>query len=112
MASVVLNQRSLTDQLSANGASIGGSGIVSVGPVTMSSPAQAGVATIALGSATIAVALPAITADSIIVLTGRGAPDATATSFNAVLNSGIGFAITANANATAAKVVSWFVVRY
>jgi len=188
MASVVLNQRSLTDQLSANGASIGGGGITSVGPVTAngitslgpvtangitslgpvtangiitayndivgtgvggdyfyfdsqtgnltaygtitggtivavgnitaggtittSSLGQANTATIPLGSATIAVALPAITANSLVLVTGRGAPDATAISFNVVLNAGVGFSITANANTTAAKTVTWFVVRF
>jgi len=73
---------------------------------------QSGVATIALGTATIAVANTSITAGSVVMLTGVGAPDATATSFNAVLTAGTGFSITANANATAAKGVAYFIVHY
>jgi hypothetical protein len=72
--------------------------------------AQRGTATIALGSDTVAVAQPSITANSIVMVTAKGAPDATATSFNVVLNAGVGFSITANANATAAKTVDWFIV--
>lgn len=76
------------------------------------SGAQAGIATIPLGAATIAVANNAITASSIVLVSGAGAPDATALSFNVVINAGVGFNITANAAATAAKAVSFFVVRY
>jgi hypothetical protein len=74
------------------------------------SPAQRGVATIALGASTIAVPQTSITANSIVMLTGVGAPDTTATTFDAVLTAGTGFTITANANATAAKTVAWFIV--
>lgn len=76
------------------------------------SPAQAGVGVIALGTATIAVANTSVQASTIIMLTGAGVPDATATSFTPTLNPGVGFTITANANATAAKDVYYFIVRY
>ena len=78
----------------------------------MVSPAQSGIATIPLGAATIAVANTAITAGSVVMATGTGAADATATTFDVALTAGTGFAINANANATAAKQVSWFVVKY
>ena len=76
------------------------------------SPTQAGVGVIALGTATIAIANTSVLASTIIMLTGAGVPDATATSFTATLNPGVGFSITANANATAAKDVYYFIVRY
>jgi len=76
------------------------------------SPTQAGVGIIALGTATIAVPNTSVQASTIILLTGAGVPDATATSFTATLNPGVGFSITVNANATAAKDVYYFIVRY
>ena len=78
----------------------------------MTSAFQSGRATIAAAGTTIAVANTAILAGSVILLTGNGAPDATATSFNAVITAGVGFVITANAATTAAKDVNWFVARY
>ena len=73
---------------------------------------QSGVAVVPLGGATVAVANTSITASSVIMLTGLGAIDATATSFTVVLNAGVGFSVTANANATAAKSVCYFIVKY
>lgn len=78
----------------------------------LNSSAQSGAAQIPLGAATVAVANTSITAGTVIVLGPAGAPDATATSFNVVLNVGVGFSITANANATANKDVYYFIVHY
>jgi hypothetical protein len=74
------------------------------------SPVQSGVATIPLGAATVSVALTSITANAVVVVTGKGAHDTTALAFNVTITAGTGFAITSNANATAAKDVMWFVV--
>jgi hypothetical protein len=78
----------------------------------LTSGAQAGTATIPLGAATVAVANTAVGAGTIIMLSGNGAADATALYFNPVITPGTGFAINTNANATAAKAVNWFIVRY
>ena len=81
------------------------------GVVSASTYQTCGSATIALGAATVAVALPAITANSLVFLQLQAA-DATATRVIPALNAGVGFTITANANATAATGVSWWVARY
>lgn len=75
--------------------------------------ARVGTATIALGQKIIAVADTRITANSVILVWGVGAADATATAFSAdVLSAGVGFSIGANANTTAAKVVGYAVLSY
>ena len=74
---------------------------------------QAGTATIPIAAASIAVVNTNITAASLVMLQIRGAAaDATLTSVIATLSAGVGFTITGNAAATAAVVVSYFVVRY
>jgi hypothetical protein len=78
----------------------------------MTSAFQSGRATIAIGGTTVAVPNTAILAGSVIMLTGEGVPDATATTFDAVITAGTGFVIETNAAATAAKNVNWFVARY
>jgi hypothetical protein len=70
-----------------------------------------GSATIALGAATVAVADTRITANSLVFLQLTAA-DATATRVIPALNAGVGFTITANANATAATGVSWWIARF
>lgn len=74
----------------------------------------AGLATIALNTSSIAVADPKITANSVVVITlQQAAADATATSFRvSALTAGTGFTISANANATAAVSLAYFVARY
>jgi hypothetical protein len=74
------------------------------------SSVQSGVATIPLGAATVSVALTSITANAVVIAVGVGAHDTTALYFNVTITAGTGFAITSNANATAAKNVKWFVV--
>jgi hypothetical protein len=79
----------------------------------MTSAAQGGVATIPLLATTIAVANTAITAQSVVLCSGVGALNATATLFTVVLNPGVGFNITTDAAPTvAAKSIAYFVVRY
>lgn len=74
---------------------------------------QAGIATIPIAAADVAVVNTNITATSIVMLQIQGAAaDATLTSVIADLQAGSGFIITGNAAATAAVVVSYFVVRY
>ena len=74
---------------------------------------QAGIATIPIAAADIAVVNTNITATSIVMLQIQGAAaDATLTSVIADLQPSSGFIITGNAAATAAVVVSYFVVRY
>lgn len=75
---------------------------------------QAGIATIPVASASIAVVNANITATSIVMLQIQGAAaNAALTSVVATLQAGVGFTITGNAAATAtAVVVSYFVARY
>lgn len=62
---------------------------------------------------TVAVADTAITANSIVVVNGLGAADATALSFTVdVVSAGVGFTIRANAAATANKSIGFAVLRY
>ena len=90
----------------------GSPAVVSV-PASAPQPVAQGTATIALGAKVVAVALPQITASSVIMAWGIGAIDATATSIDVDnLVAGVGFSITTNANATAAKSVGWAVLKY
>jgi hypothetical protein len=74
-------------------------------------PQQSGTATIALGASTVVVPL-AVSANPIIMLTQTGALDATATKFRiASVVAGTSFTIAAEANATAAVEVDYFVVK-
>ena len=79
-----------------------------------SSWANSGLATIPIGSSSVAVADTQITANSVIMLQYRGAAtDATLTSIVRVaLTAGTGFSCVGNANATAAVSVAWMVVKY
>jgi hypothetical protein len=83
-------------------------------PVSHASALQSGIATIPITTdVSNAIAIPAITASSIVVVTAhQAAPDATATSFSVVLNAGVGFTIKSNANSTAAVTLGWFVAKY
>ncbi len=81
------------------------------GVVQFAEALQCGVATIGAGTASIAVVNAAIGASSVVLLTPQ-LNDATAVRVAAVINPGVGFTITAPANATAALPVSWFIARY
>ena len=99
---------------SAGGPPITSATVTASAPFSLASASQCGTTTIALGqSLSVAVALPAITANSIVMVTPvQAAPDGTALSFSVVLNAGVGFAIQANANATALTTLGWFVAKY
>jgi len=99
---------------SAGGPPITSASVAANAPITHSSALQSGTVTIALGSPTsLAVAVPQITANSIVMVTPiQAAPDATANSFSVVLNAGVGFTIQANGNATAQVTLGWFVAKY
>jgi hypothetical protein len=97
---------------SAGGApSTAATGAYSV-PVSHASVLQSGDATIPLGAATIAVAIPAITATSVVLFSPLAPPDATCVGLHIVLAAGVGFSITGAANATAAVPLSYFVAKY
>jgi hypothetical protein len=81
-------------------------------PVSFPSTAQSGLATIPLGAATIAVALPPITANSVVLFSPLSAPDATCIGLRVVTSAGVGFSLTGAANATAAVPLAWFVAKY
>jgi hypothetical protein len=99
---------------SAGGPPITSATVTASAPISHASASQCGTTQIALGqSLSTAVALPAITASSIVMVTQvQNAPDATALSFSVVLNAGVGFSIRSNANATAATTLGWFVAKY
>jgi len=81
-------------------------------PVSHNAATQSGVATIAIGQSTIAVAAPAITANSVVMFSPLSAPDATCVGIRVVLTAGTGFSLTGAANATAAVPLGWFVAKY
>lgn len=93
----------------ANGVGITG-GLV-VGGVSSFNNVNAGVATIAPTATSIAVPFTAITPTSVVVCSGSGVSDATATVFHVVLNPGVGFSIVADAAATAATNVAYWVAK-
>ena len=79
----------------------------------MVAPSQSGTAIIANGSQNIIVANTAITANSIIMVSGNGVVNATAEFFTTTVQVGVSFTISANAAATVADVgVNWFIVHY
>lgn len=66
-----------------------------------------------LGAATAVVVDAAITANSIVVLSGIGATNATAITFSVELNAGVGFTVRTEAVATVArKAVNFAVLKY
>lgn len=70
-------------------------------------------ATIAAGTSSIAVPNTGITANSVVLFSVEQAlPDATATTFAVSKGAGVGFTISANANATAAVVLRWVILKY
>jgi len=81
-------------------------------PISLASVAQSGLATIPLGADTIAVAIPAITANSVVMFSPLSAPDATCVGIRVVPSAGVGFSLTGAANATAAVPLAWFVAKY
>ena len=93
---------------------------MSVASVFQGSPANAdllriGYATLALGGYTVAVADTAITANSVVICWGLGAVEAVggATSFSVDnINPGVGFTITSDVVAIAAKNVGFAVLQY
>jgi hypothetical protein len=87
--------------------------ILSGTPAGLGEYARVGVATIPAAAAVIAVADTRITATSVVMCWGVGAADATAKLFAVdVLVAGTGFSVATNANATAAKVVGYAVLKY
>lgn len=81
-------------------------------PLSHASALQSGLATIAIGQSSVSVAVPAITANSVVVFSPLAAPDATCVGIRVVLTAGTGFALTGAANATAAVPLAWFVAKY
>ena len=74
---------------------------------------SSGSATIALGTKIVVVADARVTANSVIMCWGSGAADTTAVAFSVdVIVANTSFSIGSNANATAAKSVSYAVLQY
>ena len=97
---------------SAGGPPITSATVTASAPLSLASATQSGIATIPIGQATIAVAAPAITANSVVLFSPTTAPDATCIDIRAVLNAGVGFNLTGAAPATAAVPLNWFVAKY
>lgn len=73
---------------------------------------QAGQGLIGAGTNSVTILNASILPNTPILLTGAGAPDATALTFSSSIVANTSFTITANANATAPKLVNWFIPRY
>jgi hypothetical protein len=104
----------LRDQLLAT-APGSGSGVPSAANpslISLTGAQQSGLAQIAPGASTVVVPLTGIQTTGVVVITQYGTLDATATSFRvSAITAGTSFTIAANANATAACDIWWFVVR-
>jgi len=97
-----------TTQVAQLNITAGGVKSLSVDRINLGS--GAGVATIAAAGTTIPVALPQITATSVVLLSQQGPPQAVALS--AVLTPGTGFTITSTPAVVGALPVSWAVLEY
>lgn len=81
-------------------------------PVSHNSAVQSGVSAIAIGAVTIAIPIPQITANSVVLFSPLSIPDATCVGLHITLTAGVGFSVSGVGAATAAVPFSYFVAKY